>query len=130
MNYYKDKDYSALVWSDKKHYTIFDPQIYLIYNSILTIQKGFLSKNIISTPLYKVKSVQVYRSLLQRFFGLCTMTVYSAVSDEPIIMKNVIFSYKLYMSLVTEIDRLYREILSLPHYACCYREYGNISHYE
>lgn len=130
MNYFYDKDYSTLAWSDKKHYTIFDPQTYLIYDSMLTIQKGFLSKNIFSTPLYKVKSVQVYRGLLQRFFGLCTMIIYSVGSDEPIIMENVIFSYKLYRSLITEIDRQYREILSLPHHICCYREYGDISHYS
>lgn len=101
-----------MCWSDYKHYTLFDPQQYDINDAILTVEKGLFFKKTSSTPLYSLKEARLSRSLLQRIFGLCTISLVSREDPEAVIaVENVWYDQgELYRSIVYEIDRTYREM--------------------
>ncbi len=102
----------SVCWSDYKHYTLFDPQQYDINDNILTVEKGLFFKKTSSIPLYSLKEAKLSRSLIQRIFGLCTISFVSRGDPETVIaVENVWYDQgKLYRSIVCEIDRAYREM--------------------
>lgn len=108
--------YEQISWCDRKHYTVIDPQIYDIFEDILTVEKGIFYKKINSIPLYNLKDVKLTRSTVQRMCGLCTIRLIPRDNSEnDIILENIWYDYEFYNTLVSVIHYLYREMV-MHHY--------------
>ncbi len=63
---------------------------YELYDNELIIVSGFLTIRENDCFMYKITDVELTRSLLQRIFGLSTITCFTSdVTDKTIIMKNI-----------------------------------------
>ncbi len=61
-----------------------------VYNNLITISSGILNLREDDCFMYKVSDVQLSRSLIQRIFGLSTITLFTSdVTTQTIIMKNI-----------------------------------------
>ncbi|MBE5859713.1 MAG: PH domain-containing protein [Butyrivibrio sp.] len=63
---------------------------YELYDNELIIISGFLSIHENDCFMYKISDVELSRSLIQRIFGLSTITCFTSdVTDKTIVMKNI-----------------------------------------
>ena len=63
---------------------------YELRDNDLTIIKGFLTVRENDCYMYKVSDVEITRTLMQRLFGLSTITCFTSdVTDKTIVMKNI-----------------------------------------
>lgn len=69
-----------LLWTGKKNTFFGQPWTftrYTLYNDRFLVNRGFLTRHQEELRLYRIKDVIFRQTLLQRMFGLGTLTVYS-----------------------------------------------------
>ena len=63
---------------------------YEVYDNDLVIIKGLLTLDENDCYMYRISDVELRRTLMQRIFGLSTVTCYTSdVTDRTIVMKNI-----------------------------------------
>lgn len=70
----------TLLWTGKKRNFFGQPWTftrYTLYNDRFLVNRGFLTRHQEELRLYRIKDVILRQTLLQRLFGLGTLTVYS-----------------------------------------------------
>jgi len=101
---------SIMSWEDYKHLSLLDVQNYYISNGYVIVERGLVSKEVHSLPIYMIISVELHRSMIQRIFGLCTIVLH--IRDEcedSILLENICYDGKeLYLDMLHAINKSYR----------------------
>lgn len=100
----------TMSWADYKHLSLLDVQNYYISDGLVIVEKGLVSKEMYSLPMYKVMSAELYRSMIQRIFGLCTIILrIRDECEESIALENICYDGKeMYLDMILSINRSYR----------------------
>ena len=91
---------------------------YELRDNDLTIIKGFLTVRENDCYMYKVSDVEITRTLMQRIFGLSTITcITSDVTDKTIVMKNIKHGREIkdFLLHASEAARLRRKTVSMQN---------------
>ncbi len=94
------------IWQDRKRTFLGLPLSftkYMLTEDRLFVEKGFLNSVLDEENLYRVRDVRVTRSLVQKLFGLGTVTVYSSSASND---ETVLASIKQPIEVKEEIVRL------------------------
>lgn len=84
MSYQLQSGSDVLLWTGKKHTFFGQPWTftrYSLYQDRFLVNRGFLTRHQEELRLYRIKDVVLRQSLLQRLFGLGTLTVHSTDSS-------------------------------------------------
>ena len=98
-----------LIWQGKKRLWFGAPwtfTTYYIYDSELVVKTGFLSQKFDSTKLFRIVDITMTRSLIQRIFGLTTLTVNSMdrSTEGVVLLKNIRNGEEVEQILQSAID--------------------------
>ena len=88
---------------------------YTITPSLLTISQGLLNTTEDDCYMYKIQDVKLSKSLLEKMFGLATITCYSGdVTHKELILKHIKHAdeIKTYLLKTSEEARIKRRTLS------------------
>ncbi len=91
---------------------------YEIRENILTIIKGFFTVKEDDCYMYKITDVEITRTLLQRMFGLSTITLFTSdVTDRTIVLKNIKHGHEIkdFLFQASESARLRRRTVSMQN---------------
>ena len=91
---------------------------YELRDNDLTIIKGFLTVRENDCYMYKVSDVEITRTLMQRIFGLSTITCFTSdVTDKTIVMKNIKHGREIkdFLLHASEAARLRRKTVSMQN---------------
>lgn len=91
---------------------------YEIRDNDLTIINGFLTVHENDCYMYKISDVEITRSLMQRIFGLATITCFTSdVTDKTITMKNIKHGREIkdFLLSASEAARLRRKTVSMQN---------------
>ena len=91
---------------------------YELRDNDLTIIKGFLTVRENDCYMYKVSDVEITRTLMQRIFGLSTITCFTSdVTDKTIVMKNIKHGREIkdFLLHASETARLRRKTVSMQN---------------
>ena len=91
---------------------------YELRDNDLTIIKGFLTVRENDCYMYKVSDVEITRTLMQRLFGLSTITCFTSdVTDKTIVMKNIKHGREIkdFLLHASENARLRRRTVSMQN---------------
>ena len=89
---------------------------YELRDNDLTIIKGFFTVRENDCYMYKVSDVEITRTLMQRIFGLSTITCFTSdVTDKTIVMKNIKHGREIkdFLLHASEAARLRRKTVSM-----------------
>lgn len=84
MSYPLQSGSDVLLWTGKKHIFFGQPWTftrYSLYQDRFLVNRGFLTRHQEELRLYRIKDVVLRQSLLQRLFGVGTITVHSTDSS-------------------------------------------------
>lgn len=84
MSYQLPSDSEALLWTGKNHTFFGQPWTftrYSLYRDRFLVNRGLLTRHQEELRLYRIKDIVLRQSLLQRIFGLGTLTVHSTDSS-------------------------------------------------
>ena len=87
-----EKTKIAYLWKDRKRFLGMPLSFtrYMLSDDRLFLSKGFLNVKDDEILLYRVRDIATSRSLLQRIFGVGTVTVLSSDKTSPtLVMKNI-----------------------------------------
>ena len=91
---------------------------YELRDNDLTIIKGFLTVRENDCYMYKVSDVEITRTLMQRIFGLSTITCFTSdVTDKTIVMKNIKHGREIkdFLLHASEAARIRRKTVSMQN---------------
>ena len=91
---------------------------YELRDNDLTIIKGFFTVRENDCYMYKVSDVEITRTLMQRIFGLSTITCFTSdVTDKTIVMKNIKHGREIkdFLLHASEAARLRRKTVSMQN---------------
>ena len=91
---------------------------YELRDNDLTIIKGFLTVRENDCYMYKVSDVEITRTLMQRLFGLSTITCFTSdVTDKTIVMKNIKHGREIkdFLLHASEAARIRRKTVSMQN---------------
>ena len=91
---------------------------YELRDNDLTIIKGFLTVRENDCYMYKVSDVEITRTLMQRLFGLSTITCFTSdVTDRTIVMKNIKHGREIkdFLLHASEAARIRRKTVSMQN---------------
>lgn len=91
---------------------------YELRDNDLTIIKGFLTVRENDCYMYKVSDVEITRTLMQRLFGLSTITCFTSdVTDKTIVMKNIKHGREIkdFLLHASETARIRRKTVSMQN---------------
>ena len=91
---------------------------YELRDNDLTIIKGFFTVREHDCYMYKVSDVEITRTLMQRIFGLSTITCFTSdVTDKTIVMKNIKHGREIkdFLLHASEAARLRRKTVSMQN---------------
>ncbi|MBR4831260.1 MAG: PH domain-containing protein [Butyrivibrio sp.] len=91
---------------------------YEIRDNDLTIFKGFFTVHENDCYMYKISDVEITRTLMQRIFGLSTITCFTSdVTDKTIVMKNIKHGREIkdFLLGASEAARLRRKTVSMQN---------------
>ena len=91
---------------------------YELRENVITILTGFFTVHENDCYMYKISDVEITRSLMQRMFGLSTITMYTSdVTDRTIIMKNIKHGREIkdFLLQASESARLRRRTVSMQN---------------
>ena len=71
---------SIMSWEDYKHLSLLDVQNYYISNGYVIVERGLVSKEVHSLPIYMIISVELHRSMIQRISGFVRLFFTSGMS--------------------------------------------------
>ena len=91
---------------------------YELRDNDLTIIKGFLTVRENDCYMYKVSDVEITRTLMQRLFGVSTITCFTSdVTDKTIVMKNIKHGREIkdFLLHASEAARIRRKTVSMQN---------------
>ena len=91
---------------------------YELRDNDLTIIKGFLTVRENDCYMHKVSDVEITRTLMQRLFGLSTITCFTSdVTDKTIVMKNIKHGREIkdFLLHASEAARIRRKTVSMQN---------------
>ncbi len=91
---------------------------YEIRENVLTIIKGFFTVTEDDCYMYKITDVEIKSTIMQRIFGLSTITLFTSdVTDRTIVLKNVKHGKEIkdFIFQASESARLRRRTVSMQN---------------
>lgn len=120
-----DKANGTALWVQRKRNwcrTPFTFTTYVLTDEEIDMQSGVLHQRFDVTKLYRVKDITIDRSLLQRIFGLSTITVKAGDArnnddglDDTIVLKNVVHGYAVRKKMQTAVDQAKKSWRGVAH---------------
>ena len=86
--------------------------------NVITIMNGFFTVHENDCYMYKISDVEITRTLMQRMFGLSTITLYTSdVTDRTILMKNIKHGREIkdFLLEASEAARIRRRTVSMQN---------------
>lgn len=115
-------DKNEVKYSVRKRWLFFGlPWTFTVYNvgdDLLTIDSGFFSQEENDCYMYKITDAKLSRSLIERLFGLGTVTCYTGdTTDKVIILKHIRDSIEIkdYIVKASEAARLRRRTVNMQN---------------
>lgn len=120
-----DKANGTALWMQRKRNwcrTPFTFTTYVLTDEEIDMQSGVMHQRFDVTKLYRVKDITIDRSLLQRIFGLSTITVKAGDAknnngdlEDSIVLKNVVNGYDVRKKIQTAVDQAKKNWRGVAH---------------